>query len=412
MSAALKQRLVEAMSRMPVIDAHEHLPAEGDRTGRQVDVFTLFGHYTHQDLISAGMTREQYDWTQDPKQDLDERWQVLEPFYLRTRHTSYTRAARLAAQHFYGLDIGRETYAEITARMQAANTAGIYRRVLADACNIRVALTQNGTVRDDQTHELLVPVLPLSSVSHCAAPGGLRATAERLGLELSGLDDADAVMEAVVAEHRKAGNVGYKHTSTDLLEPTGAELAREFAAMLRGFEYNARVLSDGLAHRSMDVVGAAGLPIAVHCGMIWNNWNDFYERHPKWMIPTALAHRGTRFDLYHAGIPWIRVTGNMAKELPNCWLNMCWCHIISQRYSVSALDEWLDLVPVSKIIGFGGDYCRPVEKIYGHLVMAREDIAEALAGRIDRGIMSFADALEAARMMLFDNARELYRLKV
>ena len=196
MPATLRQRLIDAMAQMPVIDAHEHLPAESERVNGDVDVFTLFGHYTHNDLISAGMTRAQYDRLQDPGRDLHERWRVLAPFYAATRHTSYTRAARLAAQRFYGLDIAADTYEEITARMKAANTPGIYRRVLADACNIRVALTQNGTVRDD-SHELLLPVLPLTSVSHAGNAGGLRATAERLGLELSRLDDADAIMAAV-----------------------------------------------------------------------------------------------------------------------------------------------------------------------------------------------------------------------
>ncbi len=411
MANTLKQRLVDAMAQMPVVDAHEHLPAESERVESDVDVFTLFGHYTHNDLITAGMTREQYDRLQDPSEDLHKRWRVLEPFYYATRHTSYTRAARLAAQRFYGLDIAADTYDEITARMKAANTPGIYRRVLADACNIRVALTQNGTVRDD-SHELLLPVLPLASVSYAGNAAGLRASAERLGLELSRLDDCDAIMEAQIAEHSRAGNVGYKHASQDLLQPTRAEAAREFGAMLCGREHNARVVADWLTHRAMDIVGDAGLPIAVHCGLIWTNWHDYRERHPRHMLPTALAHRDTRFDLYHAGIPWVRETGVLAKGMPNCWLNMCWCHIISQRMSVSTLDEWLDLVPVTKILGFGGDYSRPVEKIYGHLVMAREDIAEVLAGRIERGTMTYTEAVEAARLMLFDNARELYGLEV
>ncbi len=411
MSAALKQRLIEAMAQMPVIDAHEHLPAESERVNSDVDVFTLFGHYTHNDLITAGMTREQYEWLQDPTQDLYERWRLLEPFYRATRHTSYTRAARLAAQRFYGLDIAADTCEEITTRMKAANTPGIYRRVLADACNIRVALTQNGTVHDD-SHELLLPVLPLTSISHASNPTALCANADRLGLALSRLDDVDAIMEAQISEHREAGNVGYKHASAELLQPTRAQAAREFGAMLCGHDYDARVVGDWLTHRAMDLVGAAGLPIAVHCGLIWTNWADYRERHPRHMLPTALAHRGTRFDLYHAGIPWVREIGVLAKGLPNCWLNMCWCHIISQRMSVSALDEWLDLVPLTKIIGFGGDYSRPVEKIYGHLVMAREDLAEVLAGRVERGTMTYTEAVAAARLMLFDNARELYALKV
>ncbi len=410
MSDMLRQRLIEAMAEMPVIDAHEHLPPEAERVEREVDVFTLFGHYIHQDLLSAGMTQEQYDWLQDPDEDLEERWRVFEPFYAAIRHTSYTRAARLAARRFYGLDISAETYAEITARMKQANTPGIYRRVLEDACNIRIALTQVGRVVDD---ELLIAVLPLSTLTAGGNPASLRGNAERVGVELRGLKDYDEVMEAIVAEHRRTGRVvGYKHISTDLISPDYATAAREFGAMLAGWDYDARVVGDWLTHRAMDIVGAAGMPIAVHCGIIWDNWNDFYQRHPKYMIATALAHRGTRFDLYHAGIPWVREIGVMAKELPNCWLNMCWCHIISQRMSVSALDEWLDLVPVSKIIGFGGDYHWPVEKVYGHLVMAREDIAEVLAGRVERGTMSYGEALETARMLLFDNARSLYSLKV
>lgn len=410
MSSHLKQRLIEAMERMPVIDAHEHLPAEAERTGQEVDVFTLFGHYTHQDLISAGMTRDQYDWTQDPSADLDERWEMFEPFYERTKHTSYTRAARIAARRFYGADISRETYQEISERMKAANTPGIYARVF-DACNIRVALTQNGSVRDD-THDRLLPVLPLGSLTGDGSREAVVRNAREAAIHVRGLDDYDLVIEWLIRSQREAGSVGYKMVSTDMDAPSRSEAARQFAAMLQGWDYDAGIISDWLTHRALDLVGETDLPVAVHCGMIWNNWNDFRPRHPKHMVPIALAHRNTRFDLYHAGIPWIRETGVMAKELPNCWLNMCWCHIISQRMSVSALDEWLDLVPHNKIIGFGGDYCRPVEKIYGHLVMAREDIAEALASRVERGTMSYSDALQAARMMLYDNPRDLYALDV
>lgn len=404
----LTQRLIEAMGQMPVVDAHEHLPVESQRTGQDVDVFTLFGHYAHQDLISSGMTREQYDWTQDPSADLDKRWRMFEPFYERTKHTSYTRAARLAAQRFYGADISRESYREITERMKAANTPGIYARVF-DACNIRVALTQNGSVRDG-SHDRLLPVYPLQSLTAGGNRAGIVAGAAEAGIPVAGLDDYDRVMATLIERHRGAGNVGYKMVSTEHLSPSRSEAALHFGAMLQGWSHDRRIVGDWLTHRALDLIGEAGLPVAVHCGMIWDNWNDFRARHPKHMVPIALAHRNTRFDLYHAGIPWIRETGNMAKELPNCWLNMCWCHIISQRMSVSALDEWLDLVPHSKIIGFGGDYCRPVEKIYGHLVMAREDIAEALAGRIERGTMRYGEALEAARMMLYDNPRELYAL--
>jgi hypothetical protein len=69
-------------------------------------------------------------------------------------------------------------------------------------------------------------------------------------------------------------------------------------------------------------------------------------------------------------------------------------------------------VPVNKIIGFGGDYNRPVEKVYGHLVMAREDIAIVLGRRVDRGLMSHDKAVAIAKKWFWDNPKHLYRLNI
>jgi len=52
----------------------------------------------------------------------------------------------------------------------------------------------------------------------------------------------------------------------------------------------------------------------------------------------------------------------------------------------------------------------PVEKVYGHLAMAREDMAWALARRIEEGRMTEKQALGIAKMWFWDNPRELYRL--
>ena len=80
--------------------------------------------------------------------------------------------------------------------------------------------------------------------------------------------------------------------------------------------------------------------------------------------------------------------------------------------TVSLLDEWLDLVPVNKILGFGGDYSKPVEKVCGHLQMAKQDIARVLAGRIADSLMTEAQALGIAQRLLHDNARDLYGLSL
>ena len=127
-------------------------------------------------------------------------------------------------------------------------------------------------------------------------------------------------------------------------------------------------------------------------------------------IPFLQRHENARFDIFHLGYPWVREALMLGKGFANVWLNLCWTHIISQRFAVAGLDEAVDLVPMNKILAFGGDYAVPVEKVYGHLVMAREDVAEVLARRITSGQMTESQALDLGRKWFWDNAIDLYKL--
>lgn len=130
------------------------------------------------------------------------------------------------------------------------------------------------------------------------------------------------------------------------------------------------------------------------------------------MIPILQRHPKVRFDIYHLGYPWVRETLMLGKGFPNVWLNFCWTHIISQKFAMSGLDEAIDLIPTNKILAFGGDYSMPVEKVYGHLVMAREDIARVLANRIKDGQFTETQALDMAKKWFWDNPIELYNLNI
>jgi len=167
-------------------------------------------------------------------------------------------------------------------------------------------------------------------------------------------------------------------------------------------------LRDYFVDEMIRIAGELDLVVCVHTGY----WGDFRVLDPLHMIPILERHPKVRFDLYHLGYPWVRESLMLGKGFPNVWLNFCWTHIISQRFAMDGLDEAIDLIPMNKIIGFGGDYATPVEKVYGHLVMAREDIAAVLARRIERGSVSEDEALSLARQWLWDNPKELYRLKV
>jgi len=167
-------------------------------------------------------------------------------------------------------------------------------------------------------------------------------------------------------------------------------------------------LRDYLIDRFIALAGECDLPVAVHAGY----WGDFRELHPLHMIPVVARHPRVRFDIYHLGFPWIRDTLNLDKVFANVWLNLCWVHLISPHAAVQAMHETLDMIPASKVLGFGGDYVLAVEKVYGHLVMAREVMARVFAERIEDGEMSEERALFIARRWLWHNPRELYRLSI
>ena len=78
----------------------------------------------------------------------------------------------------------------------------------------------------------------------------------------------------------------------------------------------------------------------------------------------------------------------------------------------SALDEYIDQLGIDKIIAFGGDVRWMVEKVYGHLELARLNIASVLANRVQKGLMKFHDAEAMAKMWFLDNPARIYKLRV
>ncbi|MBT3275545.1 MAG: amidohydrolase, partial [Spirochaetales bacterium] len=109
-------------------------------------------------------------------------------------------------------------------------------------------------------------------------------------------------------------------------------------------------------------------------------------------------------------IPWVREMAVIGNQYPNANLNLIWCHQISPFMTQGMLNEWIDLVPMNKIIGFGGDNVQGPEKTYGVLKMTQENIARALAIRIERGDITESSALDICRAWLYDNPRRIYRL--
>lgn len=412
-----EERIMDALAAMDIIDCHEHLPPEKDRTGQPQDVFTLFSHYTRHDLFSAGMDGKSADlgpWSDDRPVyqslfdhdvPLEERWKTFKPFYAAIRHGSYARAARLTAKLVYGFDdIDDDTYRPLSERIAAENTPGIYSRILTERCRIRVALTQCGRTGVERP---LVPLMPGGTFTDVSSRKQLEELAG--DADVRDLDGYLAFARGRFERWIEEGAVGVKLRSEPNVPPDSKAAEAAFRSLLAGEEIGRssgeiEPLRNFLVHQVIDMAGQLDLVVAVHAGI----WGDYRDLDCKHMLTLAPAHPRAEFDLYHLGMPHVRDAIVIAKNLPNVHLNLCWTHIISQAQVRSALDELLDQVPVNKILAFGGDYNRPVEKVVGHLHMARENFARVFGGRIDREVMSFDEAMEILKAWFWDNPLRLY----
>ena len=410
------------MAEMRIIDCHEHLQPEAEALERRTnDLFVLFGHYCRYDLFSAGMDSEQwrgesvfavnrpvYNSLFDEQKALQERWAVFKPYYEQIKYGSYARAARLAAKLIYGVeDINDNTCEYLSEQIAKQNRPGIYKRILAVG-NIEASITQCERAELDYP---LVPVMPGMYFVEIRYPEKFQWLCEQAGEDKPvSLEEYLNFIGRILDKWIEQGAVGIKLRSIYNREKQEGKAKELYAQLLKGREITAdergfEELQNYILHEVIDLAAERGLTICVHAGI----WGDFRNIDSKNMLTLAAQHPQAKFDLYHLGMPFVRDTIVIAKNYPNVYLNLCWCHIISQAQTCSALDELLDQVPVNKISAFGGDYIDCVEKVIGHLYMARENFAKVFGGRIDRGLMDFDDAMEILHKWFWENPLCLYK---
>lgn len=412
-----KQTILEALEQTTIVDCHEHLGSEEDRLAIPVDVFSLFSGYTHYDLLNAGMSESDYQRLFQRDLPLETRWTLFEPFWERIRWTSFSQPVRLALKRFYNADdLTTQNFREISAQMSAANSPGVFKRVLSDACRISTVLT-NFWPPASHCDGLLTPVLPLLKEEKMTHWDDLSHPFFEPDACISTLDDYLEAIRRYILRGKQAGAVGFKWVVRPDLPPDRRQAERLFANIKhtggkrvpRSPDMSLTPLTSFVADWGIKLAAEQDLVIAIHAGY----WQDFRKLNPANLIPVLRRHPDARFDVFHVGYPYVREALMLAKGFPNVWLNFCWTYIISQQFARQALGEALDLLPVNKVLAFGGDYVtESLEKVYGHLVMAREGVAEVLARQVDQGKMSTDDALRIARCWFWDNPKALYRLNI
>ncbi len=264
----------------------------------------------------------------------------------------------------------------------------------------------------DAVEPPLVPIMPAWWKTPCYKARinpVLEEIASEFGTRIRNLDDCLELCRKQIEKWGSEGAVGIKIMSKYNMPPDPRAAQGALKQVLDGQEYatdsrNFNHLENYLVHHAIDMAAELDMVVTVHAGI----WGDFRNVDCKHMLTLAPAHPHANFDLYHLGMPSVRDAIVIAKNLPNVFLNLCWTHVISQTQTSSGIDELLDQVPVNKILAFGGDYAQAVEKVVGHLHMARENLALVFGRRIDRGMMGFDEAVEILKRWFWDNPLRLY----
>jgi hypothetical protein len=404
------ETLVAAMAGMTIVDSHEHLPREEELLAEPADIFTrLFCQYSPSTIASAGLpdARARLKDTTIP---LDERWRLFRPFLDAVRDTGYVRSAFRAARDLFGVDdISDATYAALSEKIRAADTPGLYERILREACHIERIINQ-GSWKDAFTPGMYRPFMYLPETDAKDLGSIFRAWEEGKGRRFShAMDWATAWCADIAA----MGYIGLKFAAS--IPPTCIEdaAADVLLGRLQGAtitDEEARALGAWLMHASIRCAPGQRFVVAIHCGLNWEVNATLADKSPMNIVPLLLKYRSTVFDLYHGGIPWVREMAVIGNQYPNAHLNLCWSHQVSPYMAEHMINEWIDLVPSNKIIGFGGDVSSSPYKVYGALCFARENIARALAVRIRRGQMSESRAVAVCHAWLSANPKRIYGL--
>ena len=160
-------------------------------------------------------------------------------------------------------------------------------------------------------------------------------------------------------------------------------------------------------HHVAALAEAHRIPFQIHTGLPAGNAGHVENTNPALLTNLFSRYPRAKFDLLHIGYPYQQEMGVLAKLFPNVYADFTWAHIISPVGSRRTLDEYLESVPVNKILGFGGDYRYP-ELTYAHAKIARRIVAQVLAGKVEAGLFSEEQALETGRMLLRQNAVDLF----
>jgi hypothetical protein len=123
------------------------------------------------------------------------------------------------------------------------------------------------------------------------------------------------------------------------------------------------------------------------------------------------AHPKIKFNLHVSNMAQNQAFCTLARELPNVSLNGYWWHNFFPSFIPRVLSERLDMLAVSKVVGFFSD-AYTMEWAYAKQRFIRVFTADVLAEKIAMGQYTEPQALDIARWLFRGSAEEIFDVRV
>lgn len=418
--AGYEERIRNYIDSMRIVDTHEHLmnPA-GIAKGPMCDFTLLLHHYADDDIKSAGMQKAIFDgMLSDTSLTVMQKWNMIKPFWEKSQNTAYNRVVLLTIKELFGFDKLDETTVEpLSAKIKKVYKTDWFNYVVDEKCKADFVIVDG----NDRNYGDPAKFRYVQRFGYFGLSSGkdFENLAKQNNMKIQSVDDLIASLEKDFQKAQEKGFVAVKngtaYSRSQFYDDVEKEEAQKIFTKIQNSKDplpfdEVKPLSDFMWHRTIELARKYNKPIQIHTGLQAGDGNYIENSNPALLANLFLKYRDVKFILFHGGYPYGGELATLAKNFQNVYIDLCWLYIISPSYSERYLHEWLETVPANKIMAFGGDY-HNIENVYGHLLFAKEIVANVLIEKVKDCYFSEEEAIKFAKMMLHDNAVELFNLQ-
>lgn len=229
-------------------------------------------------------------------------------------------------------------------------------------------------------------------------------------------DDLLLKMKEAVSQAAKEGFIGIKshiaeRFGLDVYEVTAEQARKQFAAAKAGDKEATKEVYYAVFAEMLTLCADVDITVHMHTGSSgMGKFREVYTMDPVRLAPflTNDKYAETKIVLLHGSFPYIRHAAMMAFNFPNVYMDISQTVPWDSISLSSILEDAMALAPHDKIILGSGQHFYS-ETAWLAAKIAKNALAWSMEKLVDQNMLNEKQAAESARMILSDNALNLYR---